>query len=87
MDEPYILAGEDVERLYATFRNQLRRLGDTRFATALSQERPDVVAAVGELLDTASLAPQFPQTYRVCRSAPNIPFPAVKITEEDRKRS
>ncbi len=87
MDEPYVLAGEDVERIYFTFRNQLRHLGDARFAAALSRERHDVIAAVAELIDVASLGPQFPKTSRVCESAPKISFPAVKITQEDRRRS
>ena len=86
MAEPYILAGEDVERLYFTFRDQLRQLGDERFAAALSKEPPDVVAAVAGFTDVRSLEPNFPQTRRILDSAPKINFPAVKITEEDRKR-
>jgi hypothetical protein len=86
MAEPYILAGEDVERLFFTFRDQLRRLGDERFAAALSKESPDVVAAVAGFTDFRSLDSGYPQTRRVLESAPKIDFPAVKVTDEDRKR-
>ena len=44
MAEPYILAGDDVERLYHTFGQQITRLGDPQFAAALAQEPPDVIA-------------------------------------------
>ena len=86
MAQPYILAGEDVERLFFTFRDQLHKLGDGRFAAAISQEPPEVIAAVAGFMDLRSLDPDFPQTRRVLLSAPKIDFPAVRVTDEDRKR-
>jgi hypothetical protein len=85
MAEPYILGGEDVDVLLRTFSYQLRRLGDERFALALSKEAPDVIAAVGGFIGN-SARKENPRTDRVLRSVPSILFPAVRITDEDAKR-
>ena len=82
MAEPYILAGDDVERLYHTFGQQITRLGDPQFAAALAQEPPDVIAAVGCFIPYGFVCPR---TRALIRSVPHIAFPADRITEEDRK--
>jgi hypothetical protein len=82
MSEPYILAGDDVEGLYDTFRRQIHRLGDPQFATALAQEPPDVIAAVGCFIPFGLVCPR---TRALIGSMPHVSFPADRITEEDRK--
>jgi hypothetical protein len=86
MDEPYIIAGEGDMGLMLTFRDQLNRLGDERFAAALSQEPPDVVAAVWWFVDPRLARSPCPKTIAVLASAPPIRFAAVRATEEDLKR-
>ena len=85
MGEPYILAGEDTLMLYRTFKFQLARVGDGRFAAALSVESPDVIAAVGGFIEPRSLDDR-PRTQAVLKSVPQIVFPAERVTKEDAAR-
>ena len=86
MDEPYILAGEDTLLLSRTFSCQLRRLGDARFAHALSQEPRDIISAVGHFVQASPPEIPHPQTHAVLERVPSIRFPAVRVTEEDAAR-
>jgi hypothetical protein len=86
MEEPYILAGEDIESLYYAFPDHLRRLGDAEFAAQLSQFSPRHVAAVACFIQKRTLE-QYPRTRAVLSRAPRVRFPATKITEEDARRS
>jgi len=82
MAEPYILAGEDTLTLFRTFEAQMKRLGDMRFASALSKERPDVIATVGGFFQPSTLA-RCPLTTALISAAPKTRFPAQRVTKED----
>jgi hypothetical protein len=84
MTEPYVLAGEDTLLLSRTFRYQLQRLGDARFAALLSKEPLDVISAVGGFIESR-IARAHPQTDRVLQSVPNIEFPAERVTAANAK--
>ena len=82
VSQPYILLGHDTEERYDTFGQQIRRLGDVRFAAALSREPPDVIAAVGHFIQYELVCPR---TRALIRSVPDVSFIAVRMTEEDAK--
>jgi hypothetical protein len=86
MQEPYILAGEDIGSLYYAFADHLRQLGDAQFALQLSRCSPDRVAAVTYFVEKRTLS-RYPRTRAVLAGAPRMQFPAAKITEEDARRS
>ena len=86
MQEPYILAGEDTLSLFRAFADHLRQLGDAEFALQLSRHSPERVAAVSYFIEERTLN-RYPRTRTVLARAPRVQFPAVKITEEDARRS
>jgi hypothetical protein len=54
----------------------LEKLGDDRFSTALSMERPEVRTAVGGFLEKKLFtATQYPRTMHLLDAAPKIVFP------------
>lgn len=72
-----LIDGEGSEGLHYTFETLLARLGDKRFATALSYEAPRARSAVGHFI-ASSILPPYPKTSQILHDAPKIDFPLDK---------
>jgi hypothetical protein len=74
MNEPLTLAGEDIQALYLEYKALLEKLGDKRFAAALSRQSPRVRAAVREFVPDLN---RYPATRQVLFDTPSFDFPAA----------
>lgn len=71
------------EELQWTLETLAYRLGDTRFADLLRQERPQVQSAVTHFLQPGRLKGSFPQTKALFDHAPKIDFPMEQKYRRD----
>jgi len=83
LKKPSVLAGEDVGELELDYQLLVYRLGDKRFSEVLAREKPIVRAAVRQFMPFSRMPQRFPLTEKLVNAAPEIDFPAVKMTRED----
>jgi hypothetical protein len=79
--DPY-LGGEDLETIWKTMEDILKKLGDGRFTQALSMERPEVRSAVGGFIDGQTIK-AYPKTKQLIGAAPKIDFPLDQTNRDE----
>lgn len=82
MQEPYILAGEDVEMLYQHAGQWFKNHDDTQAVTRLETATPDERAAFQAFTRQMHL-PEHPKTRELLRISHKRPFPAEIVTAKD----